>query len=392
METWRRTWAEIDIDSLKFNYNQIRSRVSKDSEVCCVVKANAYGHNALRVARELSSLGATWFAVSNIEEALQLRYGGIDASVLILGYTPVDCATLLAENGISQCVYSYEYAAALDIANQSDKKIKIHIKTDTGMGRIGFSAINTEDIRASLDEICAISELDKLEAEGIFTHFAVSDSGEAGADYTRRQYERFMALVNELDARGVNFRYKHCSNSAAVFDYPEYQIDMVRAGIVLYGLSPSSCLNGVPELRPVMSLKSVISFVKDVDAGTALSYGCEYVTPRKMRIATVPIGYADGFFRTNFSGGGKVLVRGKEADIVGRVCMDQMMIDVSNIDGASMGDEVIIFDGEGITADTLARTNGTINYEIICAVGERVPRVFKENGQITDIVDAVFKI
>lgn len=392
METWRRTWAEIDIDCLRFNYNQIRQRVSESTEICCVVKANAYGHNALRVARELSALGATWFAVSNIEEALQLRYGGIDASVMILGYTPVDCATLLAENGISQCVYSYEYAKALALANQSDKKINVHIKIDTGMGRIGFSSLDDGDMMVSVDEVCAIAELDKLCPEGIFTHFAVSDAGDAGADYTRRQYERFADIVKELEMRNVSFKYKHCSNSAAVFAYPEYQLDMVRTGIVLYGLSPSRSLADIPELRPVMSLKSVISFVKDVEKGTSLSYGCEYVTPRKMRIATVPIGYADGFFRTNFSGGGKVLVNGAKADIVGRVCMDQMMIDVSGMDGVSMGDEVVIFGREGITADTLARTNGTINYEIICAVGERVPRVFKEKNQITDIVDAVFKI
>ena len=391
METWRRTWAEIDIDCLRFNYNQIRRCVSENSEICCVVKANGYGHNALRVARELSALGASWFAVSNIEEALQLRYGGITASVLILGYTPINCATLLAENDISQCVYSYEYAKELALANQSEKKIKIHIKIDTGMGRIGFSAIDTYDAMTSVDEIFDICSLDALETEGIFTHFAISDAGKSGEDYTRRQYENFMNIVDSLGAKGVSFKYKHCSNSAAVFEYPEYQMDMVRAGIVLYGLLPADEVKA-PELRPVMSLKSVISFVKNVKRGTSLSYGCEYVAERDMRIATVPIGYAYGFFRTNFSGGGKVMVNGVEADIVGRVCMDQMMIDVSSVDSVNMGDEVLIFGREGITADTLARINGTINYEIICAVGERVPRVFKENGEVSDIVDAVFKI
>lgn len=391
METWRRTWAEIDIDCLRFNYNKIRKCVSDASEICCVVKANGYGHNALRVARELSALGALWFAVSNIEEALQLRYGGIDASVLILGYTPVSCATLLAENDISQCVYSYEYAAALARENQSSKKIKIHIKSDTGMGRIGFSTVNTEDAVASIDEICAICKLGGLDPEGIFTHFAISDGGESGRNYTESQYRRFMNLIDALDKEGVHFKYKHCSNSAAVFEYPEYQMDMVRAGIVLYGLLPSNEVKA-PELRPVMSLKSVVSFVKDVKKGTPLSYGCEYVAPEDMRVATVPIGYADGFFRTNFSGGGKVVVNGVQADIVGRVCMDQMMIDVSGIENVSMGDEVLLFGREGITADTLAKVNGTINYEIICAVGERVPRVFKKDGEVVDIVDAVFKV
>jgi len=394
METWRRTWAEIDLDCLRFNYNQIRKSVSDDAQICCVVKANGYGHNALKIAKELTALGASWFAVSNIEEALQLRYGGIDASVLILGYTPLNCATLLAENGISQCVYSYEYAEGLSAANKSDKSIKIHIKLDTGMGRIGFSALDGEKTLDSVEEIYKACTLDGLEAEGIFTHFAISDGGESGREYTSLQYERFCEIISKLSDRGISFEYRHCANSAAAFDYPEFKMDMVRAGIVLYGLSPSGDVRNLPKLKPVMSLKSVISFVKEIEAGTALSYGCDFVAQRKMKIATVPIGYADGYLRNNYFGGGRVIVSGKEAAIVGRVCMDQMMIDVSELDSVNMGDEVVLFGGENasVSADTLAKINGTINYEIVCAVGERVPRVFKENGKIVDIIDGVFKI
>ena len=391
MRTWRRTWAEISIDNLRFNYNQIRARVKGSAEVCCVVKANGYGHNALRVARELSALGASWFAVSNIEEALQLRRGGINASILILGYTPADCAPLLADNDISQCVYSYEYGKSLAERNCTDKKIKVHIKADTGMGRIGVSAIDV-DSSVAADEIERLCTLSGLEPQGLFTHFALSDGGDDGRDYTELQYSRFCELIEELEKKGIDFKYKHCANTAAALDYPELQMDMVRVGIALYGLHPSESLKNPPDLRPVMSLKSVVSFVKKVKKGTSLSYGCEYVTPRDMTIATVPIGYADGFFRTNYSGGGKVIIGSETADIVGRVCMDQMMVDVSHIEKISIGDEVIIFGDKEITADTLAHTNKTINYEIICAVGERVPRVFTENGEITDVASAVFKV
>ncbi len=380
---WKRIWTEINLDNLIYNFQSIKSMLPQDTKLCCVVKANAYGHNAPRVAAALAEAGADIFAVSNIEEAVQLRDCGISTPILILGYTPTECAGLLSKQGISQCVYSLEYARELSNAAALARcTVKTHIKLDTGMGRIGFMYDKSLDALTQIEQ--AIS-LPNIENEGIFTHFALSDGGSSGRRFTTEQFEKFSAIVSALESKGVTFKYKHCANSAAALDYPEFALDMVRVGIALYGLLPSNCLSNTPSLRPVMSLKTVVSHVKDISIGDTVSYGCDFVADRHMKIATVPMGYADGFWRSNGKNSLPLFVLGKPARIVGRICMDQLMLDVSDIDGVKMGDEVTVFGNGAYSVDDFARENGTINYEIICSVGRRVPRVFIKDGRLDGV-------
>ena len=382
---WKRVWAEIDIDSLIYNFTYIKNCTKKDAKICCVIKANAYGHYAPCVGRILECEGADWFAVSNIEEALQLRYSGIKLPILVLGYTPPECAELLSKNDITQCIYSLEYANTLsENALKSNCNIKTHIKIDTGMGRIGFRC-NGED---AIYDVKSVYDLPNITVDGIFTHFAKSDSGLDDTQFTLSQYKSFIDTIEKLEALGCCFNIKHCANSAAIFDYPECHLDMVRAGIALYGLSPSEkCSERTSELLPVMTLKSIVTNVKSIEKGDTLSYGCDFVASRKTTVATVPLGYADGFWRSNGNGTQCLTVRGKKAPIIGRICMDQLMLDVTDVDGVRMGDEVVIF-GRGEnenTVDDIASTHKTINYEIVCAVANRVPRVFVKNGEVVDI-------
>ena len=387
----RRAYAEIDLDNAGYNYRLIRGKINKNSKLCCVVKANAYGHGAVILGRLYEKLGADMLAVSNIAEALQLRQGGIKLPVLILGYTTPECAGTLAKEDISQCAYSLEYAR--ELSNEAVKagvSVKIHIKFDTGMGRIGFACTGEgEDSVSGAAEACRLPGLD---VEGAFTHFAVSDEGNDGERYTKMQYERFVSATGELEKQGINIKIKHCSNSAAILDYPEYNMDMVRAGIILYGLQPSGKVHEKLDLRPVMSLRSVISHVKTVRPGDRISYGGEYVADSVRKVATVPIGYADGFFRSNYHGSGKILVRDTLCPIVGRICMDQLMIDVSQLPPLHIGETVTVFGEKYVTADDVARVNGTINYEICCFVGERVPRIYIQGGEIVSVVDYVLNI
>ncbi len=376
---WKRLWTEINLDNLIYNFESVKSHVSDKTKICCVVKANAYGHHAPRVAKCLEEAGADYFAVSNIEEAIQLRNAGINAPILILGYTPVECANVLAEYDISQCVYSYEYAREISqFASKLNCEIKIHIKIDTGMGRIGFQYDKKLSVCSEISDVCKMSG---LIPEGIFTHFSVSDMGECGADITHRQYDKFLQIVNDLEQAGIVFKYRHCANSAATMDYPDYGLNMVRVGIVLYGLLPSDRMINVPKLKPVMSLKTVISHVKEVNIGDTISYGGDFVADKQMKIATVPMGYADGFWRSNVRSNLPVIIKGDPARIVGRICMDQLMLDVTDILDVNMGDEVTVFGEGAYSVDDFAKANGTINYEIICSVGRRVPRVFIQNGK-----------
>lgn len=390
----KRLWAEINLDNLIYNFNAVKKLLPQGTLACCVIKADAYGHNAVRVAAELQGAGADWMAVSNIEEALELRNSGITLPLLILGYTPPECASELCKNNISQCVYSLEYARQLsEYAKDFGGVINVHIKIDTGMGRIGFACGN----KTTVSEIIDACKLPGISHEGIFTHFAMSDCGECGEDFTRAQARSFTTLVNELKTRGLDFKYVHSSNTAAALDYPEFSMNMARIGIALYGLLPSDTLRNAQHLKPVMSLKTVISHVKDVEAGTTVSYGCRFVADRPMKIATVPMGYADGFWRSNLDGGVKLLIHGKRVKIIGSICMDQLMLDVTEVENVRMGDEVTVFgDAEGICpCDAIARANNTINYEIICSVGKRVPRVFIKNGEIDEIrlglIDTIIK-
>lgn len=374
-----RTWAEIDINKIEYNFNCVKSSIYAKTKLCCVIKANAYGHGAVTLGKLFSELGADMLAVSNIEEALQLRQSKIQLPILVLGYTPPECAALLSHHNITQCIYSLEYAESLSkAASACGVSIETHIKIDTGMGRIGF--VYRPESKKGLEEAYQVCCLSGLNAKGIFTHFAVADSGTPGREYTQKQFACFTNAIEQLNSRGIYFEMRHCSNSATIFDFPEYQLDMVRAGIVLYGLSPSECMKNRPTLRPAMALKSVISHIKEIDTSETISYGRVFCANRPTRVATLPIGYADGFYRSN--SGISIKIADKYAKIIGRICMDQLMVDVSEID-CKVGDIVTIFgDDPYCSAENIAKYNKTINYEIVCSIGERVPRAYVRNKKI----------
>lgn len=392
-ELLRRTWAEIDLDALAQNFREVRKAADPKAMVCCVVKADAYGHGAVRVAREFASLGADWFAVSNLEEALQLRRAGIETPVLVLGYTPADKAGTLSRENVSQCVYSLEYARDLSrFAQEAGVKVNIHLKIDTGMSRLGFYYQDISRDEAAVEEVKEACSLPGLIPQGIFTHFAVSDEGQAGDAFTMRQFGCLKEMIESLARAGVNFPVRHCANSAGVFDYPLSHLDMVRAGIVLYGLYPSGELRSRPDLKPALALKSVVSHVKTLLPGATVSYGRKFTAQHEMRVATVPVGYADGYPRLLSPGGAEVLIGGERCPILGRICMDQLMADVTALDQVRVGDTVTLIGRDGeeeITADELAEKEGTINYEVVCALSKRVPRVYVKNGKVDSIYDAL---
>lgn len=390
----KRFWAEIDLDSAKSNYLYVKSKLKPDTKMCCVIKANAYGHGAVQLAKLYSALNVDYFAVSNLEEGMQLRENGIKEPILILGYTSPECADILAEYSITQTVFSYEYALELEeMAKKSDVTIKIHIKLDTGMGRIGFNAKDMSENQNDLREVEVVcKEFKHLLTEGIFTHFSSADEGENGYEYTKKQYENFVYAIDNLEKTGLSFSIRHCANSAAILDYPEYQMDMVRAGIVLYGVLPSQDIKCPAELKPVMSLKSVVSQVKNIDNGDFVSYGRTFEAKGPMKIAAISGGYADGFWRANSINGTELIINGGRVPVIGRVCMDQLMLDVSKLDNVKVGDVVTVIGKQGdveVTADELAVRNNTINYEILCSVGERVPRMFIEKSEIVSVKDNI---
>ena len=385
MNMVKRTWAEISLNAIEHNYNVIRNKVADDTKVCCVIKADGYGHGAVELSQVYEKLGADFFAVSNIDEGIEIRKSGSKLPIVILGYTPVSEAENLAEYDISQAVFSLEYAKELpEKCVEEDCICKMHIKVDSGMSRIGFMCQEFPRDEYSIEEICEACCLPNLEVEGLFTHFCVSDEDAEGREFTNKQYENFIHVRDSLKKRGVDISVVHCSNSGAIEDYPETCCDMVRAGIILYGLAPSSKLADRLDLVPAMTLKTVVAFVKEVQKGATISYGRTFTADRKMKIATVPIGYADGFIRQNAKDG-YMMVNGKKAKIVGRICMDQTMLDVTDIEDVKTGDEVVVFgtgeNGEP-TADSLAENTGTINYETVCLVGKRVPRIYIKDGKI----------
>ena len=370
-----RTWAEIDLSNIAYNYKAQTLMYEGKAKVCCVVKANAYGHGAVKVSNMLEKMGADFFAVANIDEAVQLRDSGIVSPILILGYTPPEKATTLAEKNISQCVLSYEYAKALaSVATRERVSIRAHFKIDTGMGRLGFVFRHESD--ESLSELLEICSFDCFIHEGIFTHFPVSDYSGSGVEFTKQQYDRFCEIIKLLEQKGYTFDIKHCSNSAAALYDPQYALDMVRVGLLFFGALPSSERESEFIPKQTLTLKTVIANVKTVRAGDSVGYGREYIAKKDMKIATVPIGYADGFLRTSYPNGIKLTVGGKACDVVGRVCMDQSMIDVTDLDNVEIGDEVIIFGNGGTSLFDFAVKNGTIPNEILCLVGARVPRVY----------------
>ena len=374
MSFLHRTWAEIDTCALVHNFEIIKS-AAKDAFIFAVVKANAYGHSADDISLALEKCNVDGFAVSNIEEALCVRNCGITKPILILGYTPSVMARELADNNISQCVYSSEYAKELSThAKENNVIVNIHIKLDTGMGRLGFNCVN-ENFEGLCDAISS-AKLENLNFEGIFTHFADSDRTPVLDDgFTDLQFNLFESAVESFKKSGLNPKYCHCCNSAAICLDKSKHLNAVRPGIILYGLTPNADLKLNEDFIPVMTLKSVVSMVKDVKCGYTANYGRTFKAKKDMKIATVSAGYADGVPRL-LSNRGFVLINGKKANIVGRVCMDQLCVDVSDIENVKMGDEVILF-GKELPVETVAKYADTINYEIVCGISPRVPRIIK---------------
>lgn len=375
----KRAWAEIHLDRLKRNVEKCRGLISDPCDMMCVVKANCYGHGIERVIPCLQDdAGIDWFAVSNLIEAIQLRELGVTGEILILGYTPPKNAPELAEYDIIQAVTEYDYACELSKYCPVKEKIRVHIAIDTGMTRIGIRAPGVDGI---CEEVEKIVRLPRLNVEGIFTHLSVADSDAPDdIEFTKAQIELVCAVKRELNRRLVYIKRLHFLNSAGAAYHFDSRSDLARFGIMLYGLHPNSALPLPIELEPVMELKAAVSQVKTVEAGVSVSYGRTYVTDRETRIATITIGYADGYPRL-LSGRASVIIKGRKAPIIGRVCMDQLMIDVSDIPDAKEGDVVTLFgkDGnESITADELADIYGSIGYEIVCGISPRVPRIFIE--------------
>ncbi|MGL5648048.1 MAG: alanine racemase [Clostridium sp.] len=378
MKNIRPVWAEVDLNAIENNIREIK-RVAKDKEIIAVVKADAYGHGAIDIVDTLLKNGANRLAVAVITEALELRNNGIIEDILILGYTPISFASEIINNNIEQTVFSYNYAKQLsEVAKSLGKKAKIHISVDTGMGRIGFLP-NKESIL----EIEKISKLENIQIAGLFTHFSTAD--EEDKTYTKMQVEKYKWVVKELEKRKINVGIKHIANSATIIDLEEYYYDGVRPGIILYGYYPSEEVNKEKiKIKPALTLKSNVVHLKEVDEGTYISYGRKYVTKDREKIATLPIGYADGYTRL-LSGKAKVIIKDTLVPVVGQICMDQCMVNVDKVKDIKVGDEVILL-GESnhciYNADNIAKEIGTINYEILCMIGKRVPRVYKKDGNV----------
>lgn len=376
-----KTWAEIDLEALRHNYRLLREHIGS-ARMICVLKADAYGHGADSCARALLGEGCDFFAVSCIEEAVALRQVCTElhknADILLLGYTLPYSAGILAERDIIQTVFSPEYAMALnEEAKRQGRDVRVHIKLDTGMNRLGFGAQDDEAVISASDDIAEVCALENIRVEGMFTHFARADEDDGGEDATLLQYDRFEKVNSMLGERGIKIPFLHAANSAASVRYPSLHLDGVREGILLYGARASE-LADLEGLRPVMSLKTVISHIHTLKKGQQVSYGGVYTAESERLLATIPIGYADGFVRA--FGGASVSVASKEgpveAKIVGRICMDQCMIDITGTN-AGIGDVVTLFGDDRERLYDLAERAGTIDYECLCLISGRVPRVYK---------------
>ena len=381
-------WAEIDLDALVHNFRLIQEKAAP-AAVCAVVKADAYGHGDGMIARTLAEAGAAWFAVSSLAEARRLRRGGIEQPILILGMTRPECAGALAAEGVTQAVYSLEYARALSrAAEAAGVTVEGHLKIDTGMGRIGFGACR--DFEGAVSGLLECRGMKGLSVTGAFQHFSVADSlTEDDRRYTEGQYALFRRVVQRLEAAGP-LKTVHCSNSAGLTAHPEWSCDLVRAGVILYGQDPSAEV-AFPGLRPVMALKTVVSQVKDLAPGDCVGYGRTYTADRALRAASVCCGYADGYPRC-LSNLGVASIHGKPAPVIGRVSMDQIVLDVSAVPGVSAGDEATLLGAA--PADGFAQAAekaGTISYELLCAVSRRVPRVYLRGGEIVEMLDYLDK-
>lgn len=377
--TLKRTWAEINLDAVEYNYRKIREHIGKNVKFLGVVKADAYGHGAVMVSKKLESLGADYLAVSSIDEAMELRFNGITMPILVLGHTPKEQVDRLICFNITQAVTCE--AKAEEYSEQALKyggTLKIHIKVDTGMSRLGYLCAG-DFFENGVDGIVHAVNLPGIEAEGIFTHFAVADENDENSkEYTRKQFELFTSVISAVEKKwGRKFALRHCANTGATVVYPETHLDMVRPGLLLYGYGEHAKMLG---LKPVMTMKTNISTIKVYPAGTKVSYGGTYTCPKKTRMGVVPYGYADGFLRC-FSNNYSLLTSDGEAPVRGKICMDMTMIDLSGCPNVDVGSEVEIF-GENAPLEKMAEKAGTIPYEITCNVSKRVPRIYKENGKI----------
>ena len=374
-----RIQADIDLDAFRFNLDSIKKNINENTQIITVLKADGYGHGAVPLAKEAEKEERVWgIAVATVEEALELRRGGIKKPLLILGYTYQEDYDLIAEEELRPTVFKLSMAQELSqAALRKNKTIKIHIKIDTGMSRIGY-----RDLEKSVPEILEISRLPGLEIEGLFTHFARADEREKAPAY--QQLEKYQAFQKALKEAGLKIPLCHCSNSAGIIRIPEANMDAVRAGIILYGLYPSEEVEKEPvPLKPLMTLKSHIAYIKTLEPGVQISYGGTYTTQKETRVATIPVGYADGYARS-LSNKGWVLIRGKKAPILGRVCMDQFMVDVTDIPEVRELDEVILLgksQDQQITMEELGELSGRFNYEFACCISKRVPRIYFKGGK-----------
>ena len=379
--TLRRTWAEIDLDSLARNYRKLKAHIGENVKFMGIVKADAYGHGSVQVSRCLQDAGADYLAVSSIDEAMELRVGGITMPILILGHTPRDQTQKLIENNITQAVTCE--AKAINYSNEAvrlGKTLKIHIKVDTGMSRLGYLC-EGDFFDGGVAGIVEDCQMPGLDAEGIFTHFAVADEeGDEALEYTRHQFQLFMDVIDAVEAKwGKKFRLRHCANTGATARFPEMHLDMVRPGLLLYGYGEFARELG---LEPVMSLKTAVQTIKHYPAGTKVSYGGTYTTTRKTRMGVLPYGYADGFLRS-LSNKATVMTSEGPAQQCGRICMDMSMIDLTDKPGVGVASEVEIF-GKLNPIEDLAEAAGTIPYELVCAVSKRVPRVYVQGGEVIE--------
>lgn len=377
----RPVWAEVDLDKLAHNMREIR-RITKSKKIIAVVKADAYGHGAVDVAPVLLENGANSLAVAMLSEAMELRRSGIECQIMILGFTPPELIDNLLKYDIEQTVFSYEFAKELSkMAKHENKIAKIHIALDTGMGRIGFLP-NDE----SVQEVYKISKLPNIVIEGLFCHFSTAD--EKDKTYTYIQVEKYDGFYEKLKAKKVYINTRHIANSAAIIDLPEIHYEAVRPGIIIYGYYPSDDVNKKKiDLLPVMTLKTNVVHIKTLPPGEYVGYGRKYKTDKESVIATLPIGYADGYTRLLFQKA-KVIIKGKFAPVIGKICMDQCMIDITDVSGVKVGDEVILIgedENNKFNADVVGELIGTISYEVVCMIGKRVPRVYIKKGEVVKI-------
>jgi alanine racemase len=384
LQNYHRVKAEINLDAIGHNIAEIKKRIKPETKLLAVVKADGYGHGAVEVSKVCLYNGADWLGVATCDEGVEIRNSGIQVPVLILSKTVEAQLEQVINYEITQTVYSYEMAKQLsDTAKKMGKTAFVHLKIDTGMSRIGF--LPNEE---SLNIIEKIFKLDNLKITGIFTHFSTAD--EKSKEFTAEQYRRFRYMTDAIEKKGHTGLIRHCANSAAIIDMPQYQLDMVRSGIITYGLFPSDDVSMDIDLKPAMSIKSQIIHIKTLGKDIGIGYGRTYYTEKTTRVATVPIGYADGYSRL-LSNKARVIVKGHYANVIGNVCMDQLMIDVTDID-CNVGDDVTLMgksQGLEVSAEELGKLEGTINYEVVCDVGKRVPRVYIRNDQVINTIKGV---